>query len=286
MKKIYTLIGAVLISASSFAQNDVPASASDNWIAFMNVSDLPSDGGGYQFGSPWALPDVKTVLDTPNNTITLQPNFNTYAANPTDPFWVNQMTFEGNKQMEALTFVEPGASFNGVDLTFSGEVLSHTIDADYEVSFFIKALDSLNGYSDALNGAYVQTLPTSGSFTVSVTAAEIPSGLLVQYGFSVTGPNANPLEEAALGSVVIGEQDVTGINELEVTASAYPNPATDELVLSSDAGIESYEIVSVTGQVVLSGEGTTANVSTLNEGTYIVRVQTAEGLATTRFVKK
>ncbi len=286
MKKFYTLIAAVLFSASTFAQNDVPASASDNWIAFMNVSDLPSDGGAYQFGSPWALPDVKTTLDVPNNTITLQPNFNTYAANPTDPYWVDQTTFEGNKQMEALTFVEPGPSFNGSDLTFSGYVLSHTIDADYEVSFFIKALDSTNGYADALSGAYVQTMPMSGNFTVTVPAAELPSGLLVQYGFSVTGPNANPLDEAALGSVVIGEQDFTGIEELEVTASAYPNPATDELILSSDAGIESFEIVNVAGQVVLSGEGTTVNVSALNEGTYIVRVETAEGLATTRFVKK
>jgi hypothetical protein len=269
-----------------FAQNDVPASASDNWIAFMNVSDLPSDGGAYQFGSFWAVPDVQTVLDVPNNTITLQPNFNTYADNPMDAFWVNQATMEGNKQMEASTFVEPGPSFNGQDLTFSGYVLSHTIDAGYEAQFFVKALDSLNGYSDALAGAYIQTLPTSGQFTVTVPSAELTVGLLIQYGFTIIGVNANPLNEAALGSVVIGEQDVTGIDEFTVEASAYPNPATEELILSSDAAIESFEIINVAGQVVLTGASNTANVSTLNEGTYIVRVNTAKGLATTRFVKK
>ncbi|MDB3906256.1 T9SS type A sorting domain-containing protein [Crocinitomicaceae bacterium] len=286
MKKFYTLVGAVLLSTSMFAQNDIEASASDNWIAFMNVTDLPADGGAYQFGSPWALADVQTVLDVPNNTITLQPNFNTYADNLTDAFWVNQTTMEGNKQMEASTFVEPGPSFNGQDLTFSGYVLSHTIDADYEGQFFVKALDSLNGYSDALNGNYIQTLPMSGQFTVTVPAAELPTGLLIQYGFTVIGPNANPLEEATLGSIVIGEQDVTGIEELTVEASAYPNPATNELVLSSDAAIESFEIINVAGQVVLTGETNTADVSALNEGSYIVRVNTAKGLATTRFVKK
>jgi hypothetical protein len=286
MKKFYTLIGAVVLSATSFAQNDVTASASDNWIAYMNVSDLPQNGGAYQFGSPWALVDVKTTLDVPNNTITLQPNFNTYAANPTDAFWVDQITFEGNKQMEASTFVEPGPSFNGQDLTFQGNVLSHTLDAEYVAQFFIKALDSLNGYSDALGGAFVFDLPTSGAFTVTVPAAQIPTGLLVQYGFTIIGRNGNPLEEAALGSVVIGEVDVTGIEELEVTASAYPNPATDELILSSDAGIETFQIINVAGQVVLSGEGSAVNVASLNEGTYIVRVQTAKGLATTRFVKQ
>lgn len=286
MKKIYTLIAAVLISTSMFAQNDVEASASDNWIAFMNVSDLPAAGGAYQFGSFWAVADVQTVLDVGANTITLQPNFNTYGDNPTDAFWVNQSTMEGNKQMEALTFVEPGASFNGQELTFSGNVLSHTLDSDYTAQFFIKALDSLNGFADALSGAYIQTLPMSGPFTVTVSGAELSTGLLIQYGFVITGPNANPLDEATLGSVVIGQPDVSGLEELSISASAYPNPATDELVLSSDSEINGYEIINVAGQVVLQGETSTIDVSSLNEGSYIVRVNTAQGAAITRFVKK
>jgi len=286
MKKIITLVSLLIVTTSqSFAQNDVESFAADNWIAYMNVFDLPQNGGAYQFGSPWALPDVKSTPDITSNTVTLQPNFNTYAANPTDPFWVDQTTFQGNKEMEALTFVEPGASYNGVDLTFHGRVLSHTLDTNYQAKFFIKALDSTNGYSDALNGTKVFDLPTSGNFTVSVTAAQIPSGLIVQYGYIITGRNANPLNEATLGSVVIGAENV-GINELnDVSISLTPNPANDVLTITSDNAIENYEIFNVSGQSVLAGtNGTSIDISSLESGTYLVRVTSDNGIATKKLM--
>ena len=39
---------------------------------------------------------------------------------------------------------------------------------------------------------------------MSATASELPTGLIVQYGFSVRGPNANPSLDSMLGNVVIG----------------------------------------------------------------------------------
>ena len=44
MKKLYSLIGASFIVASSFSQNDVMVSATDNWVAYVNVFDLPANG--------------------------------------------------------------------------------------------------------------------------------------------------------------------------------------------------------------------------------------------------
>ena len=49
----------------------------------MNVFDM---NGGFQFGSNWAVQDLKTTIDQNANTITLQPNFNAYADNPGDPY--------------------------------------------------------------------------------------------------------------------------------------------------------------------------------------------------------
>ena len=43
----------------------------------------------------------------------------------------------------------------------------------------------------------------SGTFSVSATAAELPAGLIVQYGFVMVGPNADPATAGALGSVAI-----------------------------------------------------------------------------------
>lgn len=286
MIKIITLASLLLVASSHlFAQNDVESSAADNWIAYMNVFDLPQDGGAYQFGSPWALPDVKSTANLSTNTLTLQPNFNLYATDPTDPYWVNQTTMEGNKRMEGVTFVEPGASYNGVDLTFHGRVLSHTLDTAYQAQFFIKALDSLNGYSDALGGAKVFDLPTSGNFTVSVTGAEIPSGLIVQYGYLINGRNASPLNEAALGSVVIGAENAS-INELhEISINLTPNPATDVLSILSDKTIIRYEILSVSGQTILAGNNAIdIDISSLESGTYFVIVRSENGISTKKLM--
>ena len=200
MKKLYTLFLAFFTSICILnAQNNIAVDAADNWTGYMNVFDMSN---AYQFGSGWGVSDLKTTLDLTANNITLQPNFNTYADNPGDPYWQNGAI--GNKLMEASTYVEPGATFNGTDLTFSGEVVSNTLDAAlYTAKYFIKALDPAAGYSDALGGSATFDLPLSGSFSVTVPAASLTSGLIIQYGFMVNGINANPADEAALGSVVV-----------------------------------------------------------------------------------
>ena len=198
------------------ASNMVTADPSSNWVGYMNVFELPENGGAYQFGGPWGIPDLKTTLNTGSNSITLQPNFNAYNDNPTNPYWVNQTTLEGNKFMEANTFIEPGAGFNDQGLIFTGNVTSFTLDtAQYDAKCFIKALDPNAGYADAFGGSKTFNLPMSGSFTVSATAAELPAGLIIQYGFMVTGRNANPADELSLGSVEV--EGVSVSNSVPVT---------------------------------------------------------------------
>ncbi|MCB9351692.1 MAG: hypothetical protein H6573_29975 [Lewinellaceae bacterium] len=80
MKIIFTSFLAFVLTASAvFAQNNVVFNASDNWIGYMNVFQLPSNGGTYEFGSEWAVPDLKTNINVAENSMSLQPNFNTYA---------------------------------------------------------------------------------------------------------------------------------------------------------------------------------------------------------------
>lgn len=184
---------------NGYSQNNISVNTTYNWLGYINVFDLANN---YQFGSSWAIQDLKTEIDLASNTITLKPNFNTYNDNPGDPFWQNGNT--GAKLLEASSYVEPGASFNGNDLTFSGSVVSNTLNTTlYSAKYFIKALDPNNGYVDALGGSAIFDLPLSGAFSVSVPAGSLTAGLVVQYGFVVFGLNANPVDESALGSVVV-----------------------------------------------------------------------------------
>ena len=284
MKTIFTSIALSLLSLPMiFAQNNIQVSGSDSWVGYMNVSNF---SGGYEFGSGWEVAALKSTPSVVSNTLTLQPNFNTYNVN--DAYWTNPNTGAGNKNMEALTFVEPGPTFNGVDLTFSGSVQTYTLDSAYTVKFFIKALDPANDYTDVFGGSKVLDLPTSGAFSVSATAAELPAGLLVQYGFSVTGVNANPANEAALGGVTIGAGTVSvnDLNELQSKVSVFPNPTANVLSIRSESPVQAYQVSTLLGQTVLSGKTTNeVDVASLAAGTYVITVQFEEGEKTMKFIK-
>ncbi|MFT5819245.1 MAG: hypothetical protein ACI8ZM_000468 [Crocinitomix sp.] len=285
MKKIYTLVAALVLSSTvTFAQNIVDASASDAWVAYMNVFDL---GGGYQFGSAWEVPAVQTTLDAGENTVTLQPNFSTYEENPGDPFWIND-DGSGNKDLEGLTYVEPGGTYNGVDLTFEGSVISHTIDDSYSAQFFIKALDPEDGYADVFGGTKVFDLPASGTFSVEATGAELVEGLIVQYGFLIRGVNASPVDEDSLGSVVIGSVAVsTDEYEMAAKLSVYPNPTVDLISFSDNAIVDSYSIMDIAGQTVLNGTNENSiDVSTLENGIYLIQFTYLDRQKTLKFIKK
>jgi hypothetical protein len=127
MKNNYFTIAFVSCFAlMGVAQNTVTVDAGAAQIGYANVFETPTNGGVYVFGQDWGLADLKTVVDAPNNTLTLQPNFNTWDTG-TDPFWVDQTTFVGNKIFEGNTYVEDN-SLVGSALTFEGTVTSNTLD--------------------------------------------------------------------------------------------------------------------------------------------------------------
>src|SRR6056297_2768 len=175
----------------------VEVDAAATFTGFANVFETPANGGGFAFGSPWGVADIKSVIDTAGNSVTLFPNFNTYADNPDDPFWVDQTTGLGNKVFEGNTFVED-ASLAGKTVTFEGELESYTLSPDYETRVYIKVFNS--DFSELKEVS--EPLTEAGSFSITFDNPEAADAV-VQYGFSVTGINANPADEAALGNVVI-----------------------------------------------------------------------------------
>ena len=241
LRAILLSIFLATISTMSYGQTTVTIDGSATWVGYMNVFD--STGTTYLWGSGWGVPDLKSTIDVSNNTVTLQPNFNTYANAATaadTAYWHNGA--QGNKVMEALTFVED-TTLIGQTVTFKGDVQSHTLNAAYTHSVFIKALDPNLGYTAVVN--QTSPIPATGQFNLS---AVIPNtnGLIIQYGFSVRGMNANPTQETALGSIV-----------LEDTVVATPPPSTNATVsVSGSANWIGYmNVFDSTGNTYLWGSG-------------------------------
>ncbi|MCP4485390.1 MAG: hypothetical protein GY823_12660, partial [Flavobacteriaceae bacterium] len=211
MKQFYFLILLTFgFAFQGIAQNAVTVNASATQNGYANVFFTD---GNFAFGGPWGVPDLKTVVDAGANSLTLQPNFNTWG-DGTDSFWVDQTTGLGNKIFEGNTYVEDN-SLVGSQLDFEGSVSSYTISSDYQVYAFIKVFNSDFSFEKKEE---VQ-LTSTGAFSVSYTNVEATDAV-VQYGFRVVGLNANPANEAALGSVVVGEIPSTTVT---VNASATQN---------------------------------------------------------------
>ncbi|WP_299016957.1 T9SS type A sorting domain-containing protein [uncultured Polaribacter sp.] len=282
---------------SSNDNNIVTIDPAVAWKGYITVFDT---SGGYQFGSEWGFADVKTSFD--GSSIVLQPNFNAYAnalggADGDRAFWTNSTDggvtagAKGNKIMEASSFVEPGETFNGKDLTFTGKIVANTLSEAYTGKFFIKALDPNNGFADVFNGSKVLDLPTSGAFTIAATGDELAAGLIIQYGFVINGLNANPAEETSLGSIVIEANTLSTANVQKALFTSYPNPTRNSWTINTaDTKIKSVEVYNLLGKKVATVKGNTntaiVDASNLSTGIYMAIINSEKGTSSLKLIKE
>ncbi|NBT87852.1 MAG: T9SS C-terminal target domain-containing protein [Flavobacteriaceae bacterium] len=280
--KLFSLVALLALSLGVAAQNSVSVDASGNWLGYANIFDPAT--GDYIFGEPWGIQDIKTVVDAGAGTLTLQPNFNTYADNPTDPFWVDQTTGLGAKIFEGNSYIEDN-SLAGVELTFSGNINSNTLDAAYDAVAFIKVFNA--NYS-VLKQA---TVPLTGAnFEVVFTDVNPAEDAVVQYGFQIIGLNANPEEEAALGNVVVSGGALS-VNDFNTASfSVAPNPSNSVWnVRSAQYDMTQVVLFDVLGKKVaqFNNPGTALAIdnSNLSKGAYFAQINTASGSTTVQLMK-
>lgn len=428
MKKNYFTIAIVFCFAfMGIAQNTVTVDASAEQLGYATVLDLD---GNFVFGQPWGVPELQTIVDPANNTMSLHPNFNTYGDNPADPFWVDQTSLLGAKFMVMETYVQ-SAELVGSPLTFEGTVQENTLqDNGYVVfnvnngpllgqhqsvpagfggafttdgvtedlvllldegsdpdpndgcesvtnsgdlsgkialirrgtcEFGFKALVAQNAgaiavvvinnvegppiimaggdfgdqvtipalmISDVTGAAIVAELEagntvnstmfltdynmyafikvfnsdftvlkdvyasleeagTDFSFTFDDIGAE---DAFVQYGFGVSGINANPADEASLGSVVVTSNTLSVSDFNTINVSLFPNPTTNNISIQSDKQITNVAIYNTLGQTVKNAAPQATNfsieTSNLNTGVYFVTLKTDAASKTIKFIKQ
>jgi len=427
MKKNYFTIALVFCFAFiSNAQNTVTVDANAEQLGYATVLNFD---GSVAFGSIWGVPDLQTIVDPTNNTLSLYPNFNTYNDNPTDPYWVNQTSLLGNKFMIMETYVQ-STELVGSPLTFEGTVQENTLQGNGYVVFNVNngALigqhqslpanfggafttdgitedlvvlldegsdpDPSDGCEPVTNAADLAgkiavirrgvcefgfkalvaqnagaigvvvvnnvegppILMGGGDFGDQVTIpvlmvsdvtgaaiiAELEAGntvnstmfltdynsyafikvfnsdfsvlkdvyaplvagtdfsftfddiddtdAFVQYGFGIAGINANPADEATLGSVVVTTNSLSVSDFNAINVSLFPNPTSDNISIKSDKHITDVLIYNTLGQTVKSASPQATNFSVetsyLNSGVYFVNLKTDTASKTLKFIKQ
>jgi autotransporter-associated beta strand protein len=166
---------------------------------FMNVSDLPSAGGAFQFGSQWAVPDLRADF-TSGTSVTLAPCFVT----DTSSFWYTpsgQPGATGNKIMEANVYGQADGTLAGKTVKFSGTVPSYSLlsgSGNWTVNAFVR--DFSADYSSVTQS--VVPISGTGAFSVSLATSSDPTRH-VQWGFQTTGPDVWVTDLPSKGNVVV-----------------------------------------------------------------------------------
>lgn len=198
IKAVGAVACAVLGTALSLQAQTVSFSATTltdgymSWTPTPNTTlNFPGDGGSGASG--WGLSDLPAIFS--GGTLTLSPNVNTYA--PGNTYWVNP-DGSGANQMDGAIYDETTGVYVNTSLTFTFDVLANTLTSGYSADAFIK--DFGPGYS--YNGE--QTVPlTPGVDSVTYSPTGNNPGEIVQFGFELIGPDANPATVGSLGSVEI-----------------------------------------------------------------------------------
>lgn len=206
IKALKSCLAALALAGSALssqAQVDVTVDPGASWQGYMNVFELPSNGGAYVYGSSWGIGDLVANFSGP--VLTLSPN----TIGDPNPFWYTPSGgpgAAGNKIMEANMYVQNDGGWAGQTVSFSGTVLANSFTSAHSTVAFIRDFapdfSSFNVTSIALGGP--------GDFTISLATINDPARH-VQYGFTTTGVN-------------VWVTDVGSFGNLQVTA--IPEPST------------------------------------------------------------
>jgi hypothetical protein len=192
---------AVLGAVVSVKAATVGVDPSAPWTGFMNVFEIPQNGGAYVFGSSWGPADLCANWSV--SALTLSPN----TIGDPNPFWYSPSGGPGaigNKTMDANMYVEPVGSLPGQTVTFTGNVLANTLFGQvnqlgngWTSVAFIK--DFASDYSSSVS---VTAPLVNGVFSISLNSINDPARH-IQYGFETIGPDVWITDVGQYGSIQI-----------------------------------------------------------------------------------
>ncbi|MBA5246253.1 choice-of-anchor J domain-containing protein [Marnyiella aurantia] len=149
----------------------------------------------------------------------------------------------------------------------------------------------------AENTPAAQTTTVWSSTTFAATAwtqfttTYVPTATGTHYfSFHHTTPGATAGVSLGLDTFNLNTTAVLGtaeIKNVDQQLLIYPNPTSDILNIKTDSKINAVSVVDMTGRKInVKLEGDKVNVSALPVGTYLINVETKDGISTEKFIKK
>lgn len=159
-------------------------------------------------------------------------------------------------------------SVSGPALLEKGKSAGYTVAAANTLAGIVSwTVDPISVAS--INSSGVLTALEAGTVTITATSLSV-AGVSAVFIVTITEPSS------------VGAFGNSGF----VKASLLPNPATDLVRVVSGSKVLSVQVLNTSGSVVASSGSEVVTISALFSGVYIVKVQTAEGVAILKLIKE
>lgn len=101
---------------------------------------------------------------------------------------------------------------------------------------------------------------------------------------------ANDADAVSIDDVLVVANGTLGTNEISKTKtntlSVYPNPSKGEVNIKTDKKIKSTSVIDMSGKTLKTNDSGNTDISSLSKGTYLLKVDFADGTSTTEKVIK
>ncbi len=194
------LAAVALFAGSAFAVTNVTVNPATITNGYMNVSEIPANGGAFLWGSPWGFGDLNASFS--GSTFKMTPN----TIGDPDPYWYiggGGPGAQGNKTMDAVAYAEDNVgTYAGQTVVFMGHVVNNNLAASHSVVAFIK--DFAPDFS-SVNTVTVPVPAAGSSFSIALNTINDPARH-VQYGFEMVGPCVWWTDVAAYGDIQVNPE--------------------------------------------------------------------------------
>jgi hypothetical protein len=130
---------------------------------------------------------------------------------------------------------------------------------------------------------------TQYSYTVSGLTGVVPCKIGFRYFVTDGGPSGNNSDIIGLDTFSI-DRTLGTADFFKSNFTVYPNPSSDVISIANNNNvtINSIEVSDMNGRIIknVDANTTTFSVRELNAGVYFLKVTTADGVGTTKFVKQ
>ena len=266
--------------------NDNSAS-SDVWLGMRNMARITfwsnnrfyfthKDGTGTPAGN--------SFYNSTNDAITLNEwNHIAVVCNSTDGANGSIKLYVNGVDVTASTYdansLVGGEANNDVFVSYGGGDYSNMMAREIRIKKTAVAVADL--HVDIADANYTTDADTAALFSFAegsgLTTVNAASGIDANFGYG----------GAHYPTWVLLSSTVAAVNSNNlINFNVYPNPANDVINIQTENSIKNVAIYNILGKLVYTNNVETVNVSNLDAGIYLIKVETEKGIGTSKLVIK